>query len=124
MSIINQLTKYEDWLVEVVKWYKSRKYKLPIKSFIELEPVFQLGVLELYLADKHNIGIIYSTVTYTLYWINPKHKVANKEIMDRHNETEVLSHHFYDAETLKQVDTVTAKQRAILKAIEFINEPF
>lgn len=118
--------RYEDFLVEFISWYKAKRFATPIKVFVSLEDDFQVGIFHGFLHQKHNVGLHYDEHTYVLYWVDPLKKTAREEILKRFNDTKAkgISHTFVKRFDLPKADFPAMGRRAILKAVEYIVEPF
>lgn len=125
MSLFTDLSsRHEEFLLDFIKWYRTKKYNIPVSKFPELDDIFQVVIFHIYVHEKFNIGIHFDEYTIILYWVKPDHKMAEVDILERFNKTGEFTHTFLKMYNLPKLNAEFAYKRAIIQAIEYIVEPF
>ena len=125
MSLFAEISRrHEEFLLEFINWYKGKKYILKVSQFVELDNVFQVIAFHIFLHEKHNIGILFDQHSSVLYWVNPTDKLAASDIENRYNSTGKFTHVFEELYGLPKVKAEYAYKRAVMRAIEYVVEPF
>lgn len=116
--------RHEEFLIEFISWYKTKKYTLTASQFSQLDTIFQLVIFHMYVHEKYNIGVLFDEYSVVLYWVKPDHKMAEKDILDRYSDTAIFTHVFSATYNMPRLKAEYAYKRAVNKAIDYIVEPY
>ncbi len=121
MSFITELSDdYSDFLLDFIKWYKSKKFNMAVKELVAGDTIHQLPILQYYIYEKHNIGIHFDRHSIVLYWVSIKIDRAEKDILNRFHKDDKLTNTFLTFYDLLGVSFENAYKRSVLKGIDYL----
>ena len=120
-DLLTIVTAYKDFTKEFFDWY-GKHYTIPIKSFIALPEIMQCAVIHEYIILEYNVGVLFDIGTIVLYYFKPELNV--NEIIVNSKKKGKFTFNIYEEYDMKVVTYKNSFKRAILKAIEIINQPF
>jgi len=120
-NLIKELSDFHmDEVKEFIEWYRTKKYILPINSFVTLEVEQQFSVLVKYTSEKYNIIACINSIVFMISYFDAE--LAKKAILENYNKTKEVTDVIYTYSFNKNLKYEQIAVSAIIKLFHIVKK--